>query len=64
MSGVFVLIFKKAQAQYPQLEYRNNEFSPLFMTKLIDCLYALEDNYDFKTSMLLYWGFSWEDQKK
>ena len=55
--------FQKAQAQYPQLEYRNNEFSPLFMTKLIDCLYALEDNYDFKTSMLLYWGFSWEDQK-
>lgn len=55
--------FERTQAQFPQLEYRNNEFSPLFMTKLIDCMYALEDNYDFKTSLMLYWGFSWEDQK-
>ncbi|PRD47746.1 GH39 family glycosyl hydrolase [Sphingobacterium haloxyli] len=56
--------FERTYAKHPQLEYRNNEFSPLFLTKLVDCLYAIEDNYDFKTSLMLYWGFSWEDQKE
>jgi xylan 1,4-beta-xylosidase len=46
--------------KYPQLVYRNNEFSPLFMIKMVDCLYALQDNWDFKTSMMLYWGFCLE----
>jgi beta-xylosidase len=26
------------------------------MVKLVDSLYAIEDNYHFKTSLLLYWG--------
>lgn len=55
--------FKRTVKDYPALEYRNNEFSPLFLVKLIDCLYAIEDNHQFKTSLLLYWGFSWEDEK-
>lgn len=55
--------FDREVKDFPQLKYRNNEFSPLFMTKLIDCLYAIEDNYRFKTSLMLYWGFSGEDEK-
>ncbi len=42
--------------EFPQLEYRNSEFSALFMVKLVDCLYAIEDNYDFRTDLMLYWG--------
>jgi xylan 1,4-beta-xylosidase len=55
--------FEREVKDFPQLEYRNNEFSALFMTKLIDCVYAIEDNYKFKTSLMLYWGFSGEDEK-
>jgi hypothetical protein len=55
--------FEREVKDFPQLRYRNNEFSPLFMTKLIDCVYAIEDNYKFKTSLMLYWGFSGEDEK-
>ena len=47
-------------ADYPDLEYRNSISSPLFLFKLVDALYQIEDNYNFPTSMLLYWGFSWE----
>jgi xylan 1,4-beta-xylosidase len=46
----------KFVAEYPQLEYRNSEVSALFLAKLVDCLYAINDNYKFKTSLLLYWG--------
>jgi xylan 1,4-beta-xylosidase len=46
----------KFVAEFPQLEYRNSEFSALFMVKLVDCLFAIEDNYHFKTSLMLYWG--------
>lgn len=46
----------KFVAQFPQLEYRNSEFSALFFVKLVDCLYAISDNYNFKTDLLLYWG--------
>jgi xylan 1,4-beta-xylosidase len=46
----------KFVAEFPQLEYRNNEFSALFMVKLVDCLYAIEDHYDFRTDLMLYWG--------
>lgn len=48
----------KFVADYPQLEYRNSEYSAFFMVKLVDCLYAIEDNYHFKTDLMLYWG-SW-----
>jgi xylan 1,4-beta-xylosidase len=45
---------------YPNLIYRNNIESPLFLVKLVNSLYQIEDNYRFPISMLLYWGFSWE----
>jgi xylan 1,4-beta-xylosidase len=46
----------KFVADFPQLEYRNSEVSALFLVKLVDCLYAIEDNYDFRTDLMLYWG--------
>lgn len=46
--------------KYPALEYRNDEFSALFFTKLVHNLFAVEDAFHFPTSMLLYWGFSFE----
>lgn len=46
----------KFVAEFPQLEYRNSEYSALFMVKLVDCLFAIEDKYNFKTSLMLYWG--------
>ena len=55
--------FQKTVAEFPDLHYRNSEESPLFMVKLIDCLYAIEENYNFPTSMLLYWGGAWEAEK-
>lgn len=55
--------FQKTVAEYPDLHYRNTEESPLFLAKMVDCLYAIEDNYDFPTSMLLYWGGAWEAEK-
>jgi xylan 1,4-beta-xylosidase len=45
---------------YPDLEYRNSEQSALFLVKLVNSLYQIEDNYNFPTDLLLYWGFSWE----
>jgi len=55
--------FQKTVAQYPDLHYRNSEESPLFLTKMVDCIYAIEDNYNFPTTMLLYWGGAWEAEK-
>ena len=55
--------FQKTVADYPDLHYRNSEESALFLVKLVDCLYAVGDNYDFPTSMLLYWGGAWEADK-
>lgn len=52
--------YYRTVAQYPDLEYRNSISSPLFLFKLVDALYQIEDNYNFPTSLLLYWGFSWE----
>jgi len=52
----------KPVKEFPRLVYRNNEISPLFMVKLVDCLYAIEDEFNFKTSLMLYWGFSMEDE--
>jgi hypothetical protein len=45
---------------YPDLKYRNNEESALFLVKLVNLLYQVEDNYNFPTSILLYWGFCGE----
>ena len=55
--------FQKTVDKHPDLVYRNTEESPLFLVKLVDCLYAIEDNYNFPTSMLLYWGGAWEAEK-
>ncbi len=55
--------FQKTVAEYPDLQFRNTEESPLFLVKMVDNLYAIEDNYDFPTSMLLYWGGAWEAEK-
>ena len=55
--------FQRTLAEHPDLHYRNSEESPLFLAKLVDCLYAIEDNYKFPTSMLLYWGGAWEAEK-
>ena len=45
---------------YPDLKYRNSEESALFLVKLVNSLYQIEDNYNFPTDLLSYWGFSWE----
>jgi xylan 1,4-beta-xylosidase len=45
---------------YPDLEYRNNHESALFLAKLVNSLYQIEDNYNFPTAILGYWGFVWE----
>lgn len=45
---------------YTDLEYRNSEESALFLVKLVNSMYQIEDNYNFPIAMLLYWGFSWE----
>ena len=55
--------FQRTVADHPDLHYRNSEESPLFLVKLVDCLYAVGDNYNFPTSMLLYWGGAWEAEK-
>lgn len=55
--------YQKTVDRFPDLVYRNNEESALFLVKLVDCLYAIEDDYKFPTSMLLYWGGPWEAEK-
>ena len=50
--------YARTVIDHPQLAYRNNEVSPLFLIKLVDCLYSIGDTYDLETSMLLYWGFN------
>jgi xylan 1,4-beta-xylosidase len=52
--------YQRTVAQYPALEYQNSEFSALFLIKLVHLLYAVEDAFNFPTSMLLYWGFAFE----
>jgi|GEM_PF-322918 len=45
---------------HPDLAYRNTRESALFLVKLVNSLFQIEDNYQFPISLLLYWGFSWE----
>lgn len=52
--------YMRTVAEHPALEYRNSEFSGLFLVKLVHHLWAVEDAYQFPTAMLLYWGFSME----
>jgi xylan 1,4-beta-xylosidase len=46
----------KFVAQFPQLYYRNTEYSALLMVKLVDCLKTIESAYGFRTELLLFWG--------
>lgn len=52
--------WRRTVHQHPALEIRNSEYSALFLTKLVDSIFALEDEYEFIVSMLLYWGFAEE----
>jgi xylan 1,4-beta-xylosidase len=52
--------FQRSSKDHPELQYRDNERGALFMTKAVDCMFALEDNYGLVTSLLGYWGFCWE----
>lgn len=52
--------YLRTVAEHPALEYRNSEFSGLFLVKLVHHLWVVEDAFQFQTAMLLYWGFSME----
>ncbi len=52
--------FQRTVSRHPELEYRNSEASALFLTKMIDCMFAIRDDHNFETRLLLYWGFNWE----
>jgi len=55
--------FRRSIDRFPELEFRNDHRSPLFMVKLVDQLYALGDYGSLKTDLLLYWGFTWEAER-
>ena len=48
---------------HPDLTYRNNHESALFLVKLVNTLFLVEDHHNFPTSLLLYWGFVGEAEK-
>lgn len=48
---------------HPDLTYRNNHESALFLVKLVNSLFLVEDHHNFPTSLLLYWGFVGEAEK-
>ena len=52
--------FFRTVKDHPDLIYRNNEESPLFLVKLVNSLYQIEDIYNFPITVLLYWGFCGE----
>lgn len=60
--GVCSNFFRTAY-DYPALEYRNSEFSALFLAKLVDSIFSIKDNFAFDVSMLLYWGFCMEAEE-
>jgi xylan 1,4-beta-xylosidase len=56
--------FRRTSQQFPELEYRNNHLSALFMTKLVDNMFALNDNKkELNVDLMLYWGFTWEAER-
>lgn len=55
--------FFRTVNEIPALEYRNSEFSALFLTKLVDSIFSIKDNFAFEVSMLLYWGFCMEAEE-
>ena len=52
--------FFRTVKDHPDLVYRNNEESALFLVKLVNSLYQIEDKYNFPITVLLYWGFCGE----
>jgi len=52
--------YARTVKDHPDLKYRNSRESALFLVKLVNSLFQIEDNYQFPISLLLYWGFSWE----
>lgn len=50
----------KSTKKFPELNFRNTRESPLFLVKLVNTLFQIEDTYDFPTDLLLYWGFAGE----
>jgi len=56
--------FYRTVRDFPELEYRNSEASALFIAKLVDCLWHIEDRYGLETSMMLYWGFTYEARQE
>ncbi len=55
--------YERSCKDYPPLEIRNSEYSGLFSVKLVDCLQMLRREYSLPLSVLLYWGFSNEDNR-
>jgi xylan 1,4-beta-xylosidase len=55
--------FWRTEADHPDLAYRNTHESALFLVKLVNSFYQLEDNHNFPTTLLLYWGFAGEAEK-
>ncbi|MBR4888244.1 MAG: hypothetical protein IKU17_03785, partial [Clostridia bacterium] len=50
--------------QYPEFDVlRNSEYSALYLVKLIPNLMKLCERSDLNLTMLLYWGFTGEDDK-
>lgn len=56
--------YEKNARDYPALEIRNSEFSACFFVKLVDCIQQIRLRYGFEVTMLLYWGFCLEDDRK
>ncbi len=52
--------YARTVKKHPDLVYRNTSESALFLVKLVNSLFQIEDNYQFPIALLLYWGFSWE----
>ncbi|MEM9341274.1 MAG: hypothetical protein AAGA66_21265, partial [Bacteroidota bacterium] len=55
--------FWRTVEDHPKLSYRNTHESALFLAKLVNELYQLEDHHNLTVSMLLYWGFVGEAEK-
>lgn len=53
--------YERTVKEFPALEIRNSEYSALFMFKLTDTIIEIREKYGLNISMMLYWGFSNED---
>jgi xylan 1,4-beta-xylosidase len=53
--------YERTVKEFPSLEIRNSEYSALFMLKLLDTVIEIREKYGLNITMMLYWGFSNED---